>query len=270
MSTCLLGIPTYNGGVAGVTLNSVMNAFSACGHKVQFQVRGISLLARNFNTLWCDAWNKGFDFFVLLHADLGVETDPNSLLGIGPWLDTLINMTVKLKADVTAAVVAIKSQHGHTTLGLDFEPDKPYTFRRVTIRELNRLPNDFIARQDVCKIFGQDPATAGAMLINTGCLCMRLRGPGAKDWTQWPGFAIEDKIVFNRAGKAKAFTLPEDWRLSRWLYANNYRYYALPQLITEHSGAASYVNRGLWGMAEDGGPFQMDPSDWKETGNGQA
>jgi hypothetical protein len=241
-----LGIPQHGGTMSAATFSSALTAASFRGHQVQFQVLGLSLLARNFNQLWINAWRNKFDFFVLHHSDIGVASDDVNMLG--SWLDRIVERTESEKAAVTSIVSPIKSDAGHTSTGLDLVKDNPYTLRRITIKELQSLPDTFY-RADVCRLFGRDPEDAGAFLVNTGVMVMNLRD---WDWRGWPGFQIDDKIGWKKDGSdCEAFTEPEDWRLSRWLHERGWPYCAVKDFEISHVGQKIFPNCGNWGQDAD-------------------
>ena len=149
-------------------------------------------------------------------------------------------------------------------MGLDLEAGNPHTLRRLTVRELARMPTPFIARANMCEMFGVDPVTAGAMIINTGCLIIDLR---RFDWAgmRWPGFQIKDELVWSPDGSGQAFTSPEDWQFSRWMHERNIPFFATRELILDHYGGHTYRNQGLYGEETDSTPRQPSIEMWEAT-----
>ena len=254
-----LGVPVHKGETSASTCSSVIQA-SSCSYTVQFQILGLSLLAKNFNILFCNAWRKNFDYFALLHSDIGVQQPATGT----SWVESMIRRMIDLKAAVVAAVPPIKSPAGHTSTALELEAGNPYNMRRMTVREMHELPYDIISREDLCAKFGVSNDRAGALLINTGCLVMDLRN---YDWcgAQWPGFNIYDKIVWNTSRRPESYTVPEDWALSRWLHIQKWPYYALRDIGIHHFGHVDYNNNTLWGEESDTFCGQISPEEYERT-----
>jgi len=261
MARVLIGIPMHGGSLSAQTFHSVTTAQSNDGHEISFQVLGLSLLARNFNTMYLTAKNKGLDYFFLHHSDIGFEAKD----GVA-WIDLMIRRLTQLKAAALSVVSPIKSMAGHTSTGLILDKDNPYKLRRLTIKECNRLPEPFITRKNVCELFGVDPEEAGALLVNTAGLLMDLKN---FDWTQWPGFEIRDCIVWNRAGVGAVRTIPEDWNFSAWMHGQGWPYYATREIGCHHIGQYDFTNFGDWGAALDDQPRETSIREW-EDGNEQA
>jgi hypothetical protein len=196
----------------------------------------------------------------MLHSDLGVE----GILGQGSWVDLLVTKTDLLDAAALSVAVPIKGSDGLTSLAINPDPSNKYTIRRVTMTELEKLPQDFISRLDVCQVMGLDPSVAGALLINTGCLCMPLRSE-KYSWckARWPGFQIEDFLAWNKSGVPQAYVTPEDWNFSRWLYTKGWSYYATNEIVATHFGGNDWKNRGVWGHEIDVFGFQMPIADYE-------
>ena len=260
MVRCLVAVPVHRGDVHSSVLTSLLQGTSQAGLRIDYQVSGMSLLANNFNRIFCNAWKSGFDFMVLYHSDIGVQISSYE----GSWLDVLVRRTIELKAAVLSGVVAIKTFDGLTSLAIQEDPGNIYNFRRVSVRELSRMPERFISRLDICKALALDPATTGPMLVNTGIFCMNLRGfPWDKD--KWDGFHLHDTIRWNSKGVPDFWTIPEDWDVSRWMFENGYPYYAIKDLVTEHAGGWNFSNQGLYGYESDPHPRQGLPEEYERT-----
>lgn len=232
------------------TFQSGLTAQSIQDHDVQFQVLGLSLLARNFNQLFKNAWRHGFDVFVLHHSDIGVYP-LDITMGTGSWLDILVERLYETKAAAVSIASPIKSMAGHTSFGMQLERgDNPWSLRRITVKQLNKLPPT-ITRDNCCQLLQLDPAKAGAMLVNTGVIAMNLRD---FPWNtkRWPGFQIQDKLAWNKdCTDCEPFTEPEDWRMSRWMYENDFPYYCIRDLGIDHCGSHIFRNHGDWGLDRD-------------------
>ena len=256
-----IAVPIHKGEASCATSNAIVTAASSRADRtINYQILGLSLLARNFNTLFCNAYNKGYDYIIYLHSDVGVHVDGNF---VGSWGDLLVDRTKQLELAALSVVIPIKSQEGYTSAGIQLKRGNPYSLRRITVKQLSRLPRDFISREDVCKIYGIDPAEAGAMLINTGCLCMDLKAGWAE--ARWPGFSIDDKIAWNKSGVPQAFTIPEDWNLSTWLFNKGWTYYNTKELGISHIGFTSFENRGEWGQDEDTAEIQPNIEEYENS-----
>lgn len=253
-----LAIPTHKGDICGPTLHAIQMAATSERIEVMSRLMGLSLLARNFNHLWSEAWNDGYDYFLMLHSDLGVSWD-----GPGSWIEKLVDRLSNSRAAAISLVVPIKSVEGVTSLALQLQRGNSYTLRRVVVRELDKLPRDYISRGDLCQLFGVEPEQAGAMLINTGCLLMDLKNFA---WRNWPGFGIEDRIAFNRDGRAESFTKSEDWRMSEWLFDAGWPYYATNELIANHLGCRVFCNRDQYGLDQDPVPLQLSIEEYEQSG----
>lgn len=260
----MIGIPMHQGTITAQTMQSVMIAASK-QNKMQFQLLGLSLLAKNFNLLFINAIKLGFDFFILHHADIGVVgrlTRADNL----SWLDTMVNRVQQYKLAALSVVSPIKSDNGLTSSGLEMVKDDPWSLRRVTMKELDRLPTQIITRGDMCKVFDADCNTAGALLINTGVLIMDIRDRGGV-WRekQWPGFGIYDEISWNTKGIPESFTIPEDWAASSWMHNNNVPYACTKEILITHIGSKNYLNHGNWGDPSDGPRQQLNPQEYEKT-----
>jgi len=231
-------------------MNSVQEAITKSRHQISYQTMGLSLLARNFTTLWLSAYRAGADFFILHHSDLGVCAP----MGY-PWVDLLVDRMYQLNAAALSVVSPIKSMAGHTSFGLDLQAGNHYTLRRTTVRELALLPEEFICKADLCDLYDLNMDATGAMIVNTGCLIIDLK---RFDWAgmRWPGFQIKDELVWSPKGEPLAFTSPEDWEFSRWMHTRGLPYYATRQLLLNHAGTHVYQNAGRWGEISDSTPRQ--------------
>lgn len=242
----LIGIPVHK---AESSVGTMVSALMAGSQKyvVRHQITGISLLANNFNRLFCSSWAAGVDFFVLMHSDVGVSVRDG--FG-GSWLELLIDRLQEHKLAALSAVVPIKSMDGLTSTALQLRKDSPHVLRRLSMAEMHSLPNNLITRADVCRVFGVPEDEAGALFINTAVLAIDLR---SFDWAgvRWPGFQISDQIAWNTANVPMAFVDPEDWAMSRWLHGQGWPYAATKELIVDHHGGMAFSSQGNWGRAMD-------------------
>jgi predicted O-methyltransferase YrrM len=194
-----------------------------------------SLLAQNFNSLWCWALNEAHsgrrvDYFAMLHADVEPEDG---------WLDTLVEELEKNQLDVLGAVVPIKDPKGLTSLALD--RDDGDTFRplcRLMMREVFELPETFTSKD-----------TGHPLLLNTGCWVCRFD----MKWARKVHFTINDRIVFNKGlNLYQAQVEPEDWYFSRLCHELGLRIGATRKLRLNHVGKQRFGNFEPWGHPFDG------------------
>ena len=199
---------------------------------VVVEYRQGSLLAANFNGLWCSALNlchRGQDvkYFAMLHDDIGPQDG---------WLDTLIEEMESKNLDVLGVVVPIKDIKGVTSTAIDGET----TWRpkcRLTIKEVMSLPDTFTS-EDI----------GGPLLNNTGCWVCKFD----PEWARKVHFTINDRIVFNRStDRYEAEVEPEDWYFSRLCHELNLKIGATRKIQVTHRGAMEFVNYRPWGNEFD-------------------
>jgi hypothetical protein len=195
--------------------------------------RGQSLLANGFNYLWVDALRGGYDYFVMLHAD--VEPRPG-------WLDILVDELEAHEADVVSCVIPIKGPYGITSTGIGQRDDPWHLLRRLTMHEIVRLPETFSAEDAG---YPDHP-----LAVNTGCWVADLR----KDWCRETdndgvlkaSFSIDDRIIQD-GDDWKVECRPEDWRWSRQLWEMGCKVLATRKVQLIHHGDGQYQNSQAWG-----------------------
>jgi hypothetical protein len=219
---------------------------------MNFQLLGLSLLAKNFNLLFISAVQKGYDYFILHHSDLGVVGYVTKGKRTGSWTDLLVDRLEQYGLKALSSAVPIKSDNGITSSGILTSAGDPWSLRRTTVKELDRLPTEVVLRNDLCKMYELDSRKAGAVLINSGLLIMDIRDRGGI-WREkrWTGFNIYDVIAWNMDGEPQSFTIPEDWGLSIWCHENDVPYGFTRELVIAHCGAKNYMNVGGWGDDTD-------------------
>ncbi len=206
-----------------------------------------SLLACNFNQLWCLALNlshrgERVDYFAMLHDDIGPEDF---------WLDKLIDELDSKQLDVLGVVVPIKDTRGMTSLALHGSDDW-LPKARLTMHDVYELPETFTS-EDV----------GAPLLLNTGCWVARW----SQEWARTVHFEIHDRIVFNRAAnRYQAQTEPEDWCFSRQLHEigsgptshlKPLRIGATRKVAVVHQGEMDFTNQRAWGTE----PFDRETCD---------
>lgn len=217
---------------------------------VVVEYRQGSLLAANFNGLWCSALNlchrgQNVKYFAMLHDDIGPQDG---------WLDVLIDEMESKNLDLLGVVVPIKDIKGVTSTAIDGETNwRPKC--RLTIKEVMSLPETFTS-DDI----------GGRLLNNTGCWVCRFD----PEWARKVHFTINDRIVFNRStDRYEAEVEPEDWYFSRLCHELNLKIGATRKVQVTHRGAMEFVNYRPWGNPFDQAlvsssqlPFQF-PTDVK-------
>lgn len=224
-----LGSPGYGDQTAGAA-RGFWRATRLPDERVMYAYRAGSLLAANFNALWCDALNfvhrgQRVDYFAMQHADV----EPQDW-----WLDTLIDEMESRDLDMLGVVVPIKDPHGLTSLALD-RPDgdtwRPYA--RLTMTEVFRLPETFTS-EDV----------GHPLLLNTGLWVCRFD----QSWVKKVHFTINDRIVFHKQrDRYVPECEPEDWYFSRLCHELKLRIGATRKISLKHRGPVDFPNTHAWG-----------------------
>lgn len=222
-----LGMPGYGRqtAAAGVAFWRA----SADMSRVHCEYRNGSLLASNFNQLWCEALNqahqgRGFDYFAMLHDDVGP-------LDHGPeryWLDLLIAELEAHNLDVLAAVVPIKDSRAMTSMALQHPDDEWMPFARLSMHDVFQLPETFTAAD-----------LGRPLLLNTGCWVAKWN----QEWCRQVHFSVEDRIAFNRScNRYQAQTVPEDWHFSKQLNSLGLKIGATRKIRVHHRGEVDFPN----------------------------
>lgn len=197
-----------------------------------------SLLAFNHNLHWGAALSYEeagtCTHFYCQHSD--VEPEPG-------FLETMLGEMERVGADVLSAVVPIKNDSGETSTAIDIPEADGWEGRKMTLEEIYKLPVTFSAADT------QWPDRA--LLINTGCLLVDLRGGWARE--QLPDsdelrlkFTIRDRIRATRNAEGQ-YCLnvqvdSEDWGFSRTLHQMGRAVYATTAVRVGHHGTAVYYN----------------------------
>lgn len=252
-----LGMPGYGKQTAAAG-RGLWRARRDMSH-VAVEYRQGSLLAANFNALWCSALNachNGDDvrYFAMLHDDIGPEDF---------WLDTLIEEMEAKQLDVLGVVAPIKDSKGLTSIAIDGE-DTWRPRSRLTMTDAHFLPQTFTS-QDV----------GGPLLINTGCWVCRFD----PEWARQVRFTINDRIVFNRKlNRYEPQVEPEDWYFSRLCHELDLKVGATTKITVEHRGEVDFCNKQIWGAPFDSAyaaksvlpePFPSDVPGWLHPHEGR-
>lgn len=200
-----------------------------------------SLLACNFNKLWCTALNmvhrgERVDYFAMIHDDIGCEDF---------WLDALIDELESKQLDVLGVVVPIKDTRGVTSIALHHDGDNWNPECRLSMRDVYELPETFTS-EDV----GGMP-----LLLNTGCWVAKWN----QEWCKRVHFEINDRIVFDRTNNCyRPEVESEDWFFSRQLHEigaagsatdgmRPLRIGATRKIAVKHEGDVEFSNTFPWG-----------------------
>lgn len=191
-----------------------------------------SLLAQNFNALWCWPLNlehqgHKVDYFAMQHADI----EPEEF-----WLDKLIAELEERDLDVLGVVAPIKDMHGLTSIALEREDADPWRpLCRLTMSEVYQLPPTFTAED-----------TGYPLLLNTGLWVCRFDS----EWAKQIYFTINDRIAFStEAGHYVAQVEPEDWNFSRQCNELGLKLGCTRKVMLDHAGSYRYTNIVSWGAS---------------------
>lgn len=256
-----VGIPTHNSLVDIGTVNALMKATSLCRCAVQFN--NSSLLANNFNTLYCNALNMRssgtpFTHFCLLHSDIVPVQDD--------WLNILVDEMQEHHLDVLSVVVPIKDGRGLTSTGMCMSGKHgsvKHKVRRITIHESMQLPTTFTG-EDVSKQLKHWDHGA-VLLINTGLMMINLRCASSEQFF----FTINDCISYREVKKGDAWrfipdTESEDWCFSRRINCMGVRYGATRAVDVHHVGRFEFDSRIAWGSEHDPSHFPVEKATKQE------
>jgi hypothetical protein len=225
-----LGIPNTTGVVGGV-LTATHTA--GTGHKLtDIACLSRSLLTQNFNALFAAALNDRprVEWFCMMHSDLFPP-------GWG-WLDKLLEEARQNKAQVVSVVNAIKNETGITSTAILNPATRE--LRRLTLREIHKLPVSFDAEQ--AGFPGQ------ILCINTGLWIADIRGDWADRWIAEGGcFRNRDRIVRAPNGQYAAQSFSEDWVFGCDLHRMGVRAIATRAVRTVHRGDYDFANDAPWG-----------------------
>lgn len=241
-----VAIPTYDGRVEEGLIGSV-NQAAAHGAKV-VRVGRYSLLAHNFNNLWCQALNErkelGITHFAMIHSDIVPEP---------AWLQKMLNIMREHKADVLSAIVPLKGASGLTSTAVDRPTeDDPWMNQRLTLKELYKM---------------SPTITDERLLINSGLMLVDFTQP----WVEEIHFEINDQICKDpESGRFYAKCESEDWGFSRKAHKLGKSLYATREVMVKHIGQATFVNTEAWGSLQSD-PNWMDapPEETKKESEGK-
>lgn len=197
----------------------------------------------DFNSLWARALNRmeagEITHFAMLHSDI--------IPAVG-WIDLLMDEMQETGADLISVACAIKDKRGVLNCGFGDLGNRWGAFRRLTVRELLRMPPTFGLAQT------QYPDKV--LLHNTGCFVADLRRPvftqadtegRLRAWFDFP-----TQIRRNDAGQWAHDRESEDWFFSRKLHELGAKTLITRKVRLRHVGQAHFVNDEVWGSFENG------------------
>jgi hypothetical protein len=194
-----------------------------------------SLLALNFNMLWCEALNKrseGVTHFVMLHAD----TAPEDF-----WIDKLMAEMRETRADLLSVISPIKDLRGLVSTGIYYPKTGELT--RFTMSQIHELPETFS--------IADTPFPDQVLAVNTGCWVADITKPwvDAVDENNHliAHFEIRDAIVKGPDGNYTSRNFSEDWNFSAQLARLGTRVYATRKIALTHYGRMGFGNDMSWG-----------------------
>lgn len=197
----------------------------------------------DFNAIWAAALNmveRGeATHFAMLHSD--VVPDPG-------WLDMLMDELEIHKADLVSVAIPIKDRRGVMSCGLGDLSHRWGAFRRLTVREVLRLPPTFS--------LADTPHPDKVLLHNTGCWVCDLRNPlffaTNPDGSLKCFFDFPTRITRNEDGQWAHARESEDWFFSRQLHELGAKTFITRKVRLSHVGEAAFVNYEPWGTFRDG------------------
>jgi len=263
-----------------------------------------SLLATNFNNLWCNALNRAnagenIARFAMQHDDIGAGEY---------WLDTAIEELERHDLDILGVVVPLKDGRGLSSIALHNGPieNRAGKFSEwltscgikgstLTADHRSRLLEAFsvwLNRTDAnnwrpfCRLSMHDvyelPETFTSedvgkpILLNTGLWVCRFD----MKWATKVHFEINNRIVFDpKLNRYHEQTEPEDWFFSRLCHELGLKIGATRKIQVKHRGEAEFFNTSPWGYPHDKeytdkspvpGAFPHEVTGWLRREEGKA
>lgn len=244
--TLLIGIPTYDEHVhARLMMALLAEARREDAPPHAILEKASSALTATFNYLWCMALNNrpAVTHFLMIHADV-VPFEPG-------FLRSLLDELERTGAGLLSALLPIKDEKGLTStaflddLALADQPlgdrPRPFTRRRLTVREAEQLPETFGA-PDLARLFGAK-AERPAILANTGLMLVDMR----QSWVDGMLFDIGNRLFCDEQGRYAVDFDPEDWRFSLEAQRRGARVLVTRKVKAFHAGQMKFPNWGAWG-----------------------
>jgi hypothetical protein len=232
MNRIFISVPSYDHRPYWYTNISIQSAFAGTSnvpYSVTVRGKSCSLLPHGFNQLWVEAINEGFDYFVMLHAD--VHPDPG-------WLNFLTNTMHKTGADVISSVIAIKDEKGNSSTAIGKQRDDNFAPAEMTrFIKIDELPRNFtFAFSDLPPEIRSE---GEFLMINTGCFLANITRP----WARKTYFEIYSWIREMPEGKLGCGVLSEDWSWSWQLHKLGCKVLATNAFNIKHYGPMFWENQ---------------------------
>lgn len=191
-----------------------------------------SLLVHSFNQAVAVAQERGVEYYAMLHADIAPASG---------WLTKLLAAMNDNDLDVVHAPVAIKDYRGLTSTAFATSDDVWSETRRITVTELQSLPEVFTIA-DVAEHIDE---SATILLPNTGVLLVRCG-----EWfAEWEGFHMLDRVATVH-GKRRSQVVSEDWLFGFDAAAMGLKVGAC-KIPTIHYGYSQFTTAKPWGKPTD-------------------
>ncbi len=221
----------------------------------------------DFTTLWARALNKaqvgGCTHAAMLHSDIAPQAG---------WIDILMDEMEDQHLDFLSVACATKDARGVCNGGIGHTKNRWGPYRRLTVRELQKLPPTFnLMDLKVRGFCGPDSEHADKLLLhNTGCWLADLRSPvftrtyaatghdeGDNHWHEqgdlmaWFDFPTRIRRD-EKTGLWLSLRESEDWFFSRQLHKLGAKTAITRKVSLDHEGGGSFRNDKPWGRFEDG------------------
>lgn len=203
------------------------------GGRIGFCPQKYSKLTQNFNMLLCDAINRGYSHFLMVHADIVIQ-EKN-------WLGKMHAIMEEFKADILSVVMPIKTPKGITSTGYCEKETVPLKLKRLTMQEILKLPETF---------------THEHLIVNTGLMLMNLKSTFVENVGRGLEFRVTDQILRKPDGKLKAYGGSEDWLFSLDARKLGAKIYATRAIRALHLSAHAFSNYEAYGIESE---------DWQES-----
>jgi hypothetical protein len=249
MANVLLGCPTYDGTMTSFAAQGIFST-AAREHQIYTAIADFSLVSLNCNRLWCQALNtrEAYDlkWFAMLHADVAPEPW---------WLDKLIAEAERCQADLLSAVVPIKNELGLTSTAVLLPGGPLGAFHRLTMAQVLHptfpVTFDIHTAVEALASLPEKLRVTGlptdALLVNTGCMVLRLDRPWA-DERLW----FEDvNRILRINGVLVAVCKSEDWNFSHRVAQEGGKVMATKSIKLTHRGISDYSSSQIWGKPRD-------------------
>ncbi len=215
----------------------------------------------DFTTLWARALNKyeagGCTHAAMLHSDITP--------GVG-WIDVLMDELEERGLDFISVGCPTKDRRGVLNGGIGSTNNRWGPWRRLTVKELLRLPGTFDL--DDLKRLGFCAGDDKVLLHNTGCWVADLRRPCFRAVYEDTGVEPGDQHYHEKGDLKAWFDFPtrirrdqksglwislresEDWFFSRQLHKLGAKTAITRKVSLGHEGKAVFRNDEPWGQFE--------------------